>query len=198
MSELRIDNGVELQKDEKMAKNIEVLREEHENIKKMIEITESAAIDFMNDKEAPLTPFYDFIDFARNYGDKHHHGKEELVLFKYMVDNLGPLALKLVNGGMLVEHDLGRLYVKNVEESLELYKETREDIYRLKILGNVLAYGELLNRHIEKENTVVYPFAERMLSAELMEKIEEESIDFEKENQKRKEKYEGMLKRVSK
>lgn len=43
------------------------------------------------------------IDFGRNYADKHHHGKEEKILFRIMMENMGPVADKLIRNGMLVE-----------------------------------------------------------------------------------------------
>lgn len=175
-------------------KNIKVLMEEHDNILKAIGKAEQAAVELMNNPEADLTVFEKFIDFARNYADAHHHGKEEQILFRYMVANLGDTAKKLVNGGMLVEHDLGRLYVRNTDEALNNYRETGSDYHRLALIGSVFSYSELLRRHIDKENNVVYPFAQRELSIDTMKKVEDESDAFEKEHEDRRIFYSDFLK----
>ncbi|SFE19360.1 Hemerythrin-like domain-containing protein [Peptostreptococcaceae bacterium pGA-8] len=173
--------------------NIQLLVSEHDNILKMISIMEKKAIALMNDRNESVEEFFEFIDFARNYADKHHHGKEELILFKYMVRELGPAAEKLVNNGMLVEHDLGRLYVSNLEEAVTRYRAEKSDELRLAVLTNAMGYGEHLRRHIAKENDVVYTFAQRSLSDEVMCKIEDETLDFEAANSTTKLKYENWL-----
>lgn len=175
-------------------KNIRILMDEHENILKAIDKIEQASIALMNDSSADLDVFERFVDFARNYADAHHHGKEEQILFRYIVENLGDTAKKLVNGGMLVEHDLGRLYVRNTDEALKDYRKTGEDVHRLALIGNVFSYIELLKRHIDKENNVVYPFAQRELSPDIMNRVEEESDAFENEYSSRSLSYEDFLK----
>lgn len=175
---------------------IDILVYEHENILKMIGHIEKKSVELMNDRGADVDIFLDFVDFARNYADSHHHGKEELILFKYMVENLGPAAEKLVNHGMLVEHVLGRMYIKTLEESVLRYKENKSDENRLSILTNAMGYGELLRRHIAKENDVAYTFAKRLLSEELMAKIEAETDEFESKAMDVKHKYESWLAEV--
>lgn len=177
----------------KSMNNIELLMSEHDNILRMIEKMEEKCVELMKDKSVDVEIFHQFVDFARNYGDKHHHGKEELILFKYMVDNLGPAAEKLVNHGMLVEHELGRFYVRSLEDKVEAYKDSNTDENRLGILTAAMGYGDLLRRHIEKENEVAYTFGVRALSKELMAKVEEETLSFEKEHRATKEKYENWL-----
>ncbi len=174
--------------------NIALLMEEHDNILAMIGLMEEKSVALMNNKEEEVDSFFGFIDFARNYADKHHHGKEEQILFKYMTENLGLTAEKLVNHGMLVEHNLGRLYVGNLEESVKAYKADKSDLNRLAILTNAMGYGELLKRHIAKENEVVYTFAKRELAPEVMEKVEIETEIFETENAQVREKYLEWLK----
>lgn len=178
--------------------NIEVLEYEHNNIIKMLGILKKKALKLMNKEDVEISFFDKFIDFTRNYADKHHHGKEEKILFKYMVENLGPVAEKLVTNGMLVEHDMGRYYIAKLEEAVNSFRETNSDEDRLTILMSSMAYYDLLQRHVGKENEVVYTFARRAISPELMEVIEKESIEFEIEFKARKEKYETMLEELEK
>lgn len=178
--------------------NISLLEHEHDNILRFIDLMRKSVVELMNNKDSDVSVFHDYIDFARNYADKHHHGKEEKVLFRYMTQHLGEAAVKLVENGMLVEHDFGRLYVKNLEESVIAFEQERKDEFRINIIANAVSYGDLLNRHIEKENQVVYPFAKRSLHNDHMILVEEETKAFEQEYHAVKEKYEQWLDRMEK
>lgn len=81
---------------------------------------------------------------------------------------------------MLVEHDLGRLFMKDFEEALLAVKNGDNDA-KVDVVANAVSYTHLLNRHIDKEDTVAYPFAKRGLSSETLQKIDNECGDFEKE-----------------
>ncbi|WP_040212693.1 hemerythrin domain-containing protein [Clostridium polynesiense] len=164
-------------------KAIEIMMEEHRNIKIALEILRKYSLKLLKGEEVNLQNFYKIIDFIRNYADKHHHGKEEKMLFNKMVDELGAPAEKLVKFGMLVEHDLGRLYIKDLEEALESLKKGKEDA-KLDIIANAIGYCNLLKRHIDKEDGVVYKFAEKNLSKDTLEKLEAECEEFEKEAEK--------------
>jgi hemerythrin-like domain-containing protein len=88
---------------------------------------------------------------------------------------------------MLVEHDLGRLYVNNLVVALEKTKEGNEEA-KLDVIANAVSYGELLQRHIDKEDKVIYNFAKRELKAEVMEVIDKECFDYENANTEVKDK----------
>lgn len=172
---------------------IDLLVEEHKNIIKFTEIMKNKCAEIMNGAEVDTNLFREYIDFARNYADKHHHGKEELILFKVMTDKLGMVAEKLVKHGMLIEHDFGRLFMANLEEALDKYDEEKSDDVKLDIIANAVGYGHLLRRHIEKEDSVVYTYAHRELDSSDLEKVDSDTVEFEKENVKQKEKYEKWL-----
>lgn len=172
---------------------IDLLVEEHKNILSAIEFIKNECKNIINGKVVDTDIFREFIDFARNYADKHHHGKEEKILFKIMIDNLGTVADKLVRQGMLVEHDLGRLYIANLEESLDIYDSDKNDDAKLNIIANAVGYGNLLKRHIDKEDKVVYTYAERELEKKKLELVDEQTKVFEKENIDIKEKYESWV-----
>ena len=80
------------------------------------------------------------IDFIKTYADKCHHQKEEQVLFKAILENLGEMANNLINHGMIVEHNLARLYVWELEEALKAYKQAPTTVLKLKILTTTMSY----------------------------------------------------------
>lgn len=95
--------------------------------------------------------------FLKEFADKCHHGKEEGILFpeleKAGIPNEGgPI------GAMLREHELGRGYIRDMEAALR--KESADHAAFARAAD---AYGDLLDRHIEKENTVLFPMGERVI-----------------------------------
>lgn len=158
---------------------IELMVCEHNNIKNMLSVMRSMCIKVLNNENIDYKDFYIAIDFVRNYADKHHHAKEENILFKKMGAELGERIAKGPVAGMLVEHDLGRLYMSNLEAALEKFNKGDKDA-RVDIIANAVSYADLLNRHIEKEDTTIYKFAERALSKSAMEDIEEKCNNVEK------------------
>lgn len=176
---------------------IVLMVEEHKNIKRMLKVIRKACINIMNEKEIDYKGFEMIIDFVRNYADKHHHGKEEKFLFNKMIDEIGGPAEKLVKYGMLVEHDFGRLYISELEEALNRTKSGDNEA-KLDVIANAIGYANLLNRHIDKEDKVVYTFAERELSKETLDKVNAECSEFEEEGNKAgiQDKYIKMLEKL--
>lgn len=158
--------------------SIKLMMEEHKYILRMLAVVRKACYGVMHGDAIHYEDFERMIDFIRNYADAHHHGKEEKMLFHEMVIHLGSLGNKLITHGMLVEHDSGRLFIRELEEALARVKAGDEES-RLDVIANAISYTHLLKRHIEKEDTVVYTFAQRQLSADIIEKVNRETIDFE-------------------
>ena len=154
--------------------SIKVMVEEHENIRRMLKVTRNVCYRLMTKDDYDINDFPRIIDFIRTYADKHHHGKEEDILFETMKGELKTLAESGAITGMYIEHDLGRLFILNLEKALEGFQNGKDEA-RMDIIANAIAYTDLLDRHIQKENTALYKFAERMLSRESKTFINEES-----------------------
>ena len=157
---------------------IELMTHEHTFIRRMLAVMRAFSYQLMKDPQMDVSDAPQMIDFVRQYADKHHHGKEEDLLFNRMVEHLGSAAVKLVQHGMLVEHDLGRLHMKLMEEGIEAFRNG-DDEARLDIIGNAIAYTQLLDRHITKEDDMVYQFAWRHFQPDMIAQINRETDDFE-------------------
>ncbi|AKA70697.1 hemerythrin domain-containing protein [Clostridium scatologenes] len=158
---------------------LEIMVGEHSNIKRMLKIVRKYCYKVLKNEALDYNDFYKIIDFVRNYADKHHHSKEENILFDLLSNQFGE---KIKNGpimGMLVEHDLGRLYMSNLENALKRLEAGKEDA-KLDIIANSISYTDLLTRHIEREDTALYKFAERSLSEENVKILNEKSEEVEK------------------
>ena len=154
--------------------SIKIMVEEHENIRRMLKVTRNVCYRVMTMGDYDVADFPRIIDFIRIYADKHHHGKEEDILFETMKSELDALAQSGAITGMYIEHDQGRLFMINLEKALKEF-ESGNDEARMDIIANAIAYTDLLDRHIQKENMALYTFAEKSLSDESKIFIDEES-----------------------
>lgn len=161
-------------------KSIEIMVHEHENIRRMLKVARNLSYKIMTNENYDIDDLPKVIDFVRNYADKHHHGKEEDILFETMSKELERLANSGAITGMYIEHDNGRLYMANLEKAVEELKSGNDEA-RLDIIANLICYADLLDRHIEKENTAMYKFAENQLSDEAKKYVEEEALAIEEQ-----------------
>jgi hemerythrin-like domain-containing protein len=106
----------------------------------------------------------DFLGFLKEFADKCHHGKEEGILFPALTragipERGGPI------GVMLAEHEEGRRLISEMQGAVE----GKVDYARFASAAR--EYSKLLKSHIEKENNVLFPAAERTLQSGELEKI---------------------------
>jgi hemerythrin-like domain-containing protein len=160
--------------------SIELMVYEHTNIIRMLGVVRAASAQVMKGDPIHYEDFDQMIDFIANYADVHHHGKEEKFLFKEMVDHLGKMGTNLISHGMLVEHDWGRLFIAELKAAL-LRVQAGDDESRLDVIANAIGYANHLARHIAKEDTVVYPFAEKQLAPDILAQINAQTDVFEAE-----------------
>lgn len=177
--------------------SIEIMVKEHELITRMLKVMRKACYGILKGEVVHTEDLYEMADFVKYYADEHHHNKEEKFLFKAMEEHLGALGQKLIRVGMLVEHDFGRLYMSELREALRKFEEGDEES-KLDIIANMISYTHLLERHISKENEVVYPFGEKQLSKEILDEVHEKTEAYEREATSKgiQEKYEMLLKRL--
>ena len=157
---------------------IDLLIQEHKNVSRMLLVIRKVCFKFMETNEIDYEDLDKIISFIRNFADGHHHHKEEIFLFNKMVEHLGQAGKNAITHGMLVEHDLGRLYIKNLIEALENYKNDNKEA-KLDIIANAISYATLLENHIHKEDNIIFNFAKRGLSKELLELVDKECMEYE-------------------
>ena len=158
---------------------IQTLKEEHENIRRLLRVIRSAQLKVLEGTEPSAEDFRQFVAFIRLYADQTHHGKEEEFLFAEMLKELGRSGENLIRHGMLVEHDLARLYVQNLETAVQAFQKEQSADAKLDMLIYSGAYADLLERHIAKENAVVFTFADNQLSEAAKAAVERDMEAFE-------------------
>ncbi|MBT1077088.1 hemerythrin domain-containing protein [Geobacter grbiciae] len=147
----------------------QALVEEHRLILRMLALLERNAPLTAAGRYANFQFFRDAVDFIRSYADRFHHAKEEEILFEALITNGMPRENSPV-AAMLMEHDQGRAYVKAMEEAA-LAAEGGDTSRTGALAENARAYLTLLREHIDKEDTILYPLAERIIPEGLREGI---------------------------
>ncbi len=142
-----------------MSITTQILSDEHKNILKVVNVLVNECDSLESGKNLDKNFFIKAIDFIRNYADKFHHAKEEDILFVELCKDSAQMDCN-PTPQMLFEHDLGRNFVKNMEEGLEENNDK-------KVMENARGYAQMIQEHIFKEDNILYPMADEALSAEI-------------------------------
>lgn len=106
--------------------------------------------------------------FLRMFADEHHHVKEEGVLFPEVMRTSeaqgGPLR------HLLFEHSQERSLVEGLEDALHIGKSSDFVLFANRLTDRV-------RNHIQKEDGILFPIIEVLISSQLDEKV---SSEFEK------------------
>ena len=142
-----------------------VLVEEHQLILRMIALVENNTARLEAGRFRDWQFYLDAVDFIRNYADRFHHAKEEDVLFAALVANGMPAKQSPIEA-MHIEHDQGRAHVRAIAAAA-LKARDGEAGQEAIIAEHARGYAALLRGHIDKEDTILYPLAERILPEEV-------------------------------
>jgi hemerythrin-like domain-containing protein len=119
----------------------------------------------------PLDPqrVEQILDFVRTFADSCHHGKEEDLLFARLEERgfsreMGPVAV------MLFEHEQGRRFVQQASSHLSAAAAGDENALR-HVAAGLSGWAELIQQHIYKENNVLFPMAQQVLSGEDLQEL---------------------------
>lgn len=153
----------------------EILIKEHDAILLMLKILDAVATRL--GKNEPVNPEHprQIVEFIRVFADKCHHGKEENLLFKSMAragvpEQGGPIAV------MLSEHETGRNLVRNMDTAASAFAEGDKSAAG-QFVQNAHGYISLLSQHIQKENMVLFPMADRVIPNDEQDRL---LVDFDK------------------
>lgn len=156
---------------------------EHEIIERVLDSLEHEARAVAGGAPVNHAFFTQSIAFVRQFADGVHHQKEERVLFPALCDagmpqDGGPV------GVMLHEHDEGRGHIRAMESALGAAAEG-DAVARRLLVQEAIGYVELLRAHIQKENMILFPMAERILNAQQQKRVRSgfESAEVEAKDQ---------------
>jgi len=151
-----------------VASPTEDLKNEHEVIVKMLGVMGKGSEMLREGKEVDRELWKGASDFMENFVDRCHHTKEEKHLFPAMMERgvsgeVGPIAV------MMREHDDGRAHAKKLRSLIRSSPTKRNNEGMSKA---VRAYVDLLSMHIRKENGVLFPLADLVLTPDDQRELE--------------------------
>lgn len=154
------------------------LESEHEAVLVALRILEKVAAAIEAKSAQAPADLELLLDFFKGFVDRCHHGKEEDVLFPELVlrgvkREGGPV------GVMLAEHEVGRGLVRAMTESLRRLRGG-EGGAAAGIAGHAHAYRDMLRDHIQKENTVLFPLADRAVPEDVAARLAEQFDEIER------------------
>ena len=137
---------------------IEELKTDHKKILEKVDELEDAVNVSLIDKNKVK----EFLHFTEIFAEPHHQ-KEEKVLFpalekKGMPKEGGPI------GVMLFDHETKRGHIRELQKALDENKENE-------IKEQSLAIISLLREHINKEEGILYPCAEDILTEDELKNL---------------------------
>jgi hemerythrin-like domain-containing protein len=149
-----------------------MLMQEHREIERVLGALEGCARRLDAGEPVAREAIRDFGDFFANFADKCHHAKEEDGLFVSMEEHGFPREAGPV-GVMLMEHTEGRRHVSALrrigEGTGELTPEERREL-----AAHARDYAVLLQDHIQKEDEILYPMAERTIPTQAFHQLLQE------------------------
>lgn len=136
------------------------LENDHVHILRLIDVMEQ----MVKSGHADATHLEEVVSLIRNFADGLHHAKEENLLFPLMASKgfsmqHGPIAV------MLMDHEQGRSFVKQMDENIQLYKNGDLSSLNL-VFQNMAGYATLLQSHISKENNILFRMADNAFTDE--------------------------------
>jgi len=176
-------------------KPTDILEEEHKIIQKVIAAMAVGVEVLETGKDVKADTIRNIVEFMRTFGDKCHHGKEEVHLFPLLgqrgVPMHGcPLAV------LIHEHEMGRALVKELASAGDAY-EKKDSSAKEALIKSLKGLVKLYPDHIWKEDYLLFPMTNKVLSEEdqkdLYEKFEEVEMSIGKDTHERLEKIAEKL-----
>ncbi len=140
-------------------KATEILRGEHEAILDVLAAIERITDPIALEKGFDVRSAEDALAFLRGFGDRCHHGKEEQLFFPALAacglpSEAGPLVV------MRSEHEEGRGLLARMADALPAGQAPKSEAFA----AAARAYVALMRDHIDKENGVLFPMGDGMMS----------------------------------
>ena len=177
-------------------KATQILMEEHRVIERVITSLEEATRRMEQGDSVRPDFFVEASQFIKGFADGCHHKKEEGVLFKAMIasgmpSEGGPVSM------MLVEHEQGRAYTRGMREAAQAW-QAGDQSARERVIWNARGYATLLREHIAKEDGVLFPIANQIISLPEQDKVADgfEHVEHEETGEGVHEKYLALANRL--
>jgi len=155
------------------------MMEEHELIVQVLASLQMLAETLNEGGPVSRPEVADFGRFFAEFADRCHHGKEEDRLFRAMVASGFPPESGPI-GVMLSEHEAGRQEVR-VLRAIGGGSGPLSSEETAAIIDCAAQFVPLLYGHIQKENNILYPMAQRALPPAELARLDQSCADFDRQ-----------------
>jgi hemerythrin-like domain-containing protein len=136
-----------------MVEIIEILREEHRNITKLLRVMEQELNVFDRGECPDYEVFGAIIEFFKMYPDSCHHPKEDIIYEKFKARDPGRAASI---ADLQAEHREGAVRLRRVAQAIDAILKDQE-LLRESVDSIVRDFIDNERRHIALEDEVVFP-----------------------------------------
>jgi hemerythrin-like domain-containing protein len=147
-----------------MAKTLNIIRDEHRSIGAILHGMEYL-VERVRTRKAKIDPrvFSAMIYYLDTFSERMHHPKEDRFLFKALRSRGGEAARVVAE--LEREHAAGGDALRRLEQSLVRYEEGGDKEFPA-FAEAVARFVREYRDHMHKEEHIVFPLAERLLSAQ--------------------------------
>jgi hemerythrin-like domain-containing protein len=136
-----------------MVEIIEILRQEHRNIEKLLLVMEQELTVFDRGERPDYEVFGAIIEFFKNYPDTCHHPKEDIIYEKFRTRDRGRAASI---ADLEAEHREGAVRLRRVAQAIESVLNDQE-LLRESVDRIVRDFIDNERKHIALEEELVFP-----------------------------------------
>jgi hemerythrin-like domain-containing protein len=149
-------------------KPTEVLEREHHYIQQVVASLLLFAEELEKGEAVPAETLADTMEFLSTFADRCHHGKEEAFLFP-LLEQKGVPPQGCPLGVLKKEHVAGRSLVAQFATVSGSY--TKDGSEKELLRTTLLSLAELYGGHMWKEDYLLFPMANKILSAEEQDQL---------------------------
>ena len=136
-----------------MVEIIEILRQEHRNIEKLLRVMEQELTVFDSGERPDYEVFGAIIEFFKKYPDSCHHPKEDVIYEKFKARDPGRAASI---ADLQVEHREGAVRLRRVAQAINSVLNDQE-LLRESVDRIVRDFIDNERKHIALEDGVIFP-----------------------------------------
>jgi hemerythrin-like domain-containing protein len=153
------------------------LKTEHQAVCQMLNVLEKSVLKLEQGEEVPLNILEEVLEFLTIFVDGCHHVKEEEILFPLLTKTGLPAWVRPITV-MLGEHQQGRELIARFRQALDLIK-AGDKTGRAPLIEVSRDYSTLMRQHMQKENTVLFMLADKLLDASTQQGVYDRFEDIE-------------------
>lgn len=157
---------------------MEMLEAEHHVIQKVVGAMAAVTETLEVGQEVEAETLQNIVEFMRTFADKCHHGKEETHLFP-VLKRKGVPVRGCPMAVLIAEHQRGRTLVTGLATAAETYARDGPSAKK-SLLESLRSLTDLYPDHIWKENYLLFPMTNKILTPEEQKELHDKFETVEK------------------